>query len=106
MLRADRKLPSATIGEYDERDAFRAPVVEKLIHRGTHRAAGKEDVVDQQQIPAADIKRNPRALWIVVQALRVVVVAVERDVHEAERLRYAEHRVQPLGEPCTAGVNA
>src|SRR2546423_3023227 len=106
MLCTDRQLPAATIGEHDQRDALRAPVVEKLIHRGAHRAAGIEHVVDQQQIPAGDIERDPAALGIVVQALRVVVVAVERDVHEAERLGYAEHRVQPLGEPRTAGVNA
>src|SRR5687767_7356142 len=46
VLRADRQLPAAAVGEHDERDAGRPAVVEELVHRCTHRAAAVEHVVD------------------------------------------------------------
>src|SRR5918999_5887541 len=75
MLGADRQLPPAAVGEHDERDARRSAVVEELVHRRPYRASGVEHVVDEQEISAADVERNLGALGIVVQALRMVVVA-------------------------------
>src|SRR5688500_5631977 len=106
VLRADGKLAAAAVGQHHQRDAFRAPVVEQLVHRRAHRAPGVEHIVHQQQLPPAHVERDLGALGIVVQPLRVVVVAVEGDVHEAERLAQAEPRVQPLRQPGAAGVDA
>src|SRR5262245_56381666 len=106
MLRADRQLPAAAVGEDHERDALRAAVVEEFVHRRADRAAGVEHVVDQEQFATADVERDPGALRIVVQALRMVVVAVERDVHQPERIAQRKRSVQALGEPCTAGIEA
>src|SRR3954469_6657587 len=106
VLSGDGELPPAAVGEHHERDARRPTVVEKLVHRRAHGAAGIEHVVDQQQLASVDVEGNARALGIVVQALRVVIIAIEGDVHQAERLLEAEQAVQPLGEPGAAGVEA
>src|SRR5438309_2394361 len=106
VLGADRQLAAAAIGEHHERDARRPPVIEELVHGGAHRAAGVEHIVDEQQLAPVDVERNLGALRIVVQPLGVIVVAVESDVHQAERRRKAKERVQPLGEPGAAGIAA
>src|SRR5438067_4721266 len=72
VLGADRQLAAAAIGEHHERDARRPPVIEELVHRGAHRAAGIEHVVDEQQLAPVDVERNLGALRIVVQPLGVI----------------------------------
>src|SRR6185503_15119344 len=99
ILRLDRQLAPAAVGEHDQRDALRPAVVEQLVHRRAHRAPGVEHVVHQQQLPALDFERDARALGIVLEPFLGVVVAVEGDVHGAERLLQPELRVQPLGDP-------
>src|SRR4051812_30155957 len=79
VLRADRQLPAAAIGQHYKRDARRPAVVEELVHRRAHGAPGIEHIVDQQELAAIDVKGNARALRIVVQALSVVVIAIEGD---------------------------
>src|SRR5262245_15243697 len=106
VLRADRQLPGVAVGEHHQRDARRPPVVEQLVHRGAHGAAAEKHVVDQQQLRAVDVERDFGALRIVLQPARRVIVAVESDVHQAQRRFEAEHRVKPLGEPCAAGIEA
>src|SRR2546425_2801972 len=96
VLGADRQLPAAAVGEDHQRNARRAAVVEQLVHRSAHRAAGVKHVIDQQQIPAVDVEWNLGALRVVMQPAGVIVVAVERDVHQAER-RSEERRV---GKEC------
>src|SRR3954464_2923691 len=81
VLSGDGELPPAAIGQHHERDARRPTVVEELVHRRAHGAAGIEHVVDQQQLAAVDVEGNARALGIVVQALRVIIIAIEGDVH-------------------------
>src|SRR5689334_13440662 len=44
VLGADRKLPAAAVGKHHEADAFRATVVEQLIHRGADGAPAVEHV--------------------------------------------------------------
>src|SRR6267143_378851 len=106
VLGADRQLPAAAVGEDHQRNARRAAVVEQLVHRRAHRAAGVKHVIDQQQVPAVDVERNLGALRVVMQPAGVIVVAVERDVHQAQRLGQPQHRVQPLREPGAARIEA
>src|SRR6266850_8304787 len=106
VLRANRQLAPAAVGEHHERDARRPPVVEQLVHRSAHRAAAVEHVVDQQQLGAVHVERNLGALGVVLEATRRVVVAVEGDVHQRQRRLEAEHRVQPFGEPRAPGIQA
>src|SRR5688572_3077204 len=106
VLRADRQLPAAAVGEHHERDAGRPAVVEELVHRRAHRAAAVQDVVDQQQIAAVDVEGDLGALGVVLQAARRVVVAVERDVHQPQWTFHLQQSVQALREPRAAGVEA
>src|SRR5215470_568605 len=50
VLRADRELPLAAVHEHHEHDRLRPAVVEELVHRRAHRAAGVEHVVDEQDV--------------------------------------------------------
>src|SRR3989442_10690932 len=104
VLSADRQLAAAAVRQHDERNARRPAVVEELVHRRAHRAAGVEHVVHQQELAAVDVEWNLGALGIVMQALLVIVVAIERDVHQPERRGQRKQAVQPLREPGTAGV--
>src|SRR5688572_11535125 len=104
VLRANRQLAPAAVGEHDERDARRPAVVEELVHRGAHRAAAVEHVVDQQQLAAVDVERDLGALRVVLQAAGRVIVAVESDVHQPEGRFHPQALMQALGKPCPAGV--
>src|SRR3954463_14442026 len=106
VLRADRQLAPAAVGEHHERDARRPAIVEQLVHGGAYRAAAIEDIVDQQQLGAVHVERDLGALGVVLEAARRVVVAVEGDVHQRERRLEPQHGVQPLGEPRAAGIQA
>src|SRR5689334_4579506 len=55
VLRADRQLPLAAIDQRGELDLPGAPVVEQLVHGGSHRAPGIEDVVDYHDVTAVDV---------------------------------------------------
>src|SRR5258706_874334 len=103
---ADRQLPAAAVGEHDQRATRRAAVIEDLLHRRAHGPAAEEHVIDQQQLGAVDVERDLGALGVVLEATRRVVVAVEGDVHQAQRRLDAELLVQPLRQPCAAGVEA
>src|SRR5258706_31184 len=104
VLRADRQLAAAAVGEHHQRDARRPAPVEQLVHCRADRAAGVQHVVHQQELAAVDVERDLGALGIVMQALLVVIGAVERDVHQAERLGQGQQTVQALGKPGAAGV--
>src|SRR3970282_805718 len=86
VVRADGRLPAVALGEHDQRDGGRPPVVEQLVDRRAHRAPGIEHVVHQQQVLAGDVERDLRALGIARQTLAVVIVAVERDVEQPQGL--------------------
>ena len=49
----------------------RPAVVEQLVHRRAHRAAGVEHVVHQQQVASLDVERDPRALRVVLAGPRL-----------------------------------
>src|SRR5881398_768943 len=91
VVRADGELAVAPVGEHRQLDALGPAVVEERVDRGADRAAGVEDVVDEdaghpleREVEAgrADERlRMPRRL----SRANVDVVAVERDVELAER---------------------
>src|SRR6185436_9420246 len=106
VLSGDGQLPSTAVREHHQRNAPRPAVVEQFIHRRAHGAPGIEHVVHQQEVAAFDLERDFRALGIVLEALFGVVVAVEGDVHEPQRILQAKQRMQPLGEPGAARIQA
>src|SRR5882672_7550393 len=106
VLRGDRQLPLAAIDKGRKLDLPRAPVVEQLVHRRTHRPPGVEHVVDDDDVTVVDVEGNLRRLHLMAKSCLVEVVAVEGDVERAHRRRERELPVQPLGEPGAAGANA
>jgi hypothetical protein len=70
--------------ENREPDGLRAPEVDEGVHRGADRPAGEQHVVDQQDAAAVDRERDVGALHLGVLQAAVKIVAVERDVDDAE----------------------
>ena len=111
----DRQLAVAAVGEHGELDARRAAVLEQRVDRGADRAAGVEDVVDEDHGAPLELEvelrvaddglRAPRRL----AAADVDVVAVEGDVELAEvELEVGALRDQPaqtVGERDAARVD-
>ena len=79
----------AAVGEHGELDAGRAPVLEQRVDRGADRAAGVEDVVDEDHGRALELEvelrsRDDRLRAGGAAVADVDVVAVEGDVELAE----------------------
>src|SRR5215218_2875402 len=84
----------AAVRQHRELDARRAPELEQRVDRGADRAAGVEDVVDEDHRPVDRIEGERRVAdyWRVPRgavAADVDVVAVERDVELPERQLHA-----------------
>ena len=91
VVGADRQLAVAAVDEHGELDARGPAVVEERLDRGADRAAGVEDVVDEDARPAlereVELRRADERLRVErsLAAADVDVVAVEGDVERAER---------------------
>jgi hypothetical protein len=116
VVRADRKLAMTAVGENRQLDPGRAAVVEERVDRGSDRAAGVEDVVDEDarhpferegERRRADERLGVRGS---LAAADVDVVAVEGDVELSERDLAAgdvcDAPAQPLCERDATGVDA
>src|SRR6185503_20628206 len=64
---------------------LRTSEVDDRVHRRADGASGEEYVVDQQDAPAVDAKGDRRPLDDGILHPPVEVVAIERDVDDAER---------------------
>ena len=102
----DRQFALAAIDQRRQHDPGRPAVVEQFVDGGARGAAGVQHVVDQQDGGAVDVERDLGRLDLGRQALLGVVVAVERDVDEAEPLAQLQRRRQALGQPGAAGADA
>src|SRR5919108_922208 len=60
VIRADRKLAVASVGEDGELDPFGTAVVEERLDRGSDRPARVENVVDEDAGPALEREVEPR----------------------------------------------
>lgn len=103
--RGDRQLAAAAIREHRELDRGRTAIVEQLVERRAHGAPGVQHVVDEHDARAVDLERQRGRAGLAVQPLLRVVVAMQRDVDDAE-CRCAEIAREALGEPRAAAVNA
>ena len=56
----DRQLAVAAVGENGELDAIGASVLDQRVDRGADRAAGVEDVVDEDHRAALELELEPR----------------------------------------------
>ena len=73
-----------SIDQHRELDGLRAAEVDQRVHGRPDRAAGEEDVVDQQDAPTLDREHDVRALHARRLEAAVEIVAVEGDVDDAE----------------------
>src|SRR5438105_4941895 len=98
VLRANGQLPAAAVGEHDESDARRPAVIEQLVHRRAHRAAGIE-LVDsryRQMKAAFELAREP----LDTLGERVLAVGADRQTdHQLGRPPFADQ----LGNRIEAG---
>ena len=84
IIRADGKLPVAAVDQNGELHLGRAPVVGERIESGADGAAGEEDVVHENDVGAIDGERDVAFLELRVRVKVLEIVAVERDVEDAE----------------------
>ena len=111
VVGADRQLAVAAVAEHGELDPLRAAVVEEGLDRGPHRAAGEEDVVDEDDGAAGEVEVDVGGVDDRLRGRRLGadVVAVEGDVDVADRQlgagQLAEQGVQAAGEEGAAGVD-
>jgi hypothetical protein len=115
VVGADGQLAVAAIGEDGELHAVGAAVAEERLDRRADRAAGVEDVVDEDACHSLEREVERRrayerlgvAGWLA--STDVDVVAVKRDVELAEGdlvpAQVGDPAAQPLGERHAAGVN-
>ena len=103
---ADRQFVAAAVDQHRQPDRGRAAIVEQFVHRRAHRAPAVQHVVDQQDVAAFQIERQVGRLHLRVQADARKIVAVERDVEHAERQGAVQQRMQALGHPHAAGMDA
>ena len=109
VVGADRQLAMAAIDEDGEPDRPRPPELAQRVHRGAHRAAGVQHVVDEHDGGVVDLERHVRAL----DERRVAeprVVAVELDVERADgdvrALVLRDRRGEPPCEGNAAALDA
>src|SRR5689334_3802556 len=100
----------AAVDEHRELDRLRTPEVDERVHRRAHRAAGEEHVVDEEDLPAVDGERDVRSLDDRILHAPIEIVAVERDVDDAERHRRPAFDLlyllpDALGEEDAAGAD-
>src|SRR5438477_3583052 len=84
-VRVNRQLAMSAIDEHGEHHFARTSEVDQRIERGAHGAAGVENVVDEHDDLVVDRLRQLRRLHHRLRRDRREVVAIERDVEDAER---------------------
>ena len=112
VVGADRQLAVAAVAEHRELHPLRAAVVEERLDRGPHRAAGEEDVVDEDDGAAGEVEVDVGGVDDRLRRRRLGadVVAVEGDVDVADRHlgagQLADQGVQAAGDQRAASVDA
>src|SRR5947209_7636339 len=109
-VRLDRQLAVAAVDEHGELDGLGAAEVDQLVERGAHRAAGVEHVVAKHDHAVVDRPRQVRALDQRLGGDGRQVVAIERDVEDADGDLLPLHGLDLggdlLGEGDAAGADA
>ncbi len=100
-----REFAATPVDEHGELDRGRTAEIVEFVERRAHGAAGVEHVVDKHHAPPFDGERQGGRRGLAVQAFLRVVVAVQRDVDDAELARAKLGR-EAFGEPGAAGMDA
>lgn len=85
VVRLDRQFSVAAVDKNGEFDLGRAPVVAQCVERRANGATGEQDIVHKNDVRILNGKGNFGALegGVIVKVLEVI--AIERDVKNAER---------------------
>ena len=100
----DRQFTPAAIDQDDQRYRARPSIIEDLVHGGTHRTAGEQNVIDQQQVSISDVERQLRWFDGWMNADATEIVAIERDVEFAQRFGKPEPVMESPSDPYAAGA--
>ena len=84
----------------------RATEIEDLVHRCANGSSGVKDVIDQDDIAMIDIEVDLRGLYLWIDAYLGKIVTVEADVQEPAGFLQSKQRIEMLGHPGTAGMDA
>jgi len=105
----DRKLAMAAVNEDSELNLFRAAEIIEGIHGGADSAAAKQDIIDENNGFAGDIKRNDGGEDIRSGAL-IEVIPMHADIEAAFRDRVGpnigEETAKTLSEGDASTLNA
>src|SRR5215831_15183530 len=82
----DRQLAASAIDQHGELDRLGPAVVEQLVDCGAHGSPGVEHVVHEHEPAAGNLERQLGRCELGAQSLLRVVVAIERDVDEPDRV--------------------
>ena len=88
----------ASIDEDGETDPPGATEIGQRIHRGSDRPPGEQDVVDEDHGAPRDVERDPGLVDLGRLRRHPDVVAIERDVQDADRYLCALDRSDLAGE--------
>src|SRR5258706_666433 len=109
-IRLNGQLAMAAVDEHGELDGLGAAEVDELVEGGAHGAAGVEDVVAEHDDAVVERARQVGALHLRLGGDGGQVVAVERDVEDADRDLLPFHSLDLggdlLGHGDAAGADA
>ena len=96
----------AAVDQHSKLDRGRAAIVEELVDRSAHAAAGVEHIVDEDDRRAFDLERNLARSYSWLESGAVEIVAIVRNVDVPDRMIAGDRFGEPLREPRAAGINA
>ncbi len=85
MVGPDRQLAVTAVDEHGQADRLRPPEVDERVHRGADRPSRVQHVVDEDDGPPVDARRQLRALDHGLLRDQREVVAIEGDVERPDR---------------------
>jgi hypothetical protein len=106
----DGKFTTAAIYEHGEMDGFGTSQVNEMIDGRSDRSAGVQDIVKQDNRPVIDVEWDARVIDLTLGQEGIEIVAIEGDVHLAQRHFFAigpfNDLTQPLGKEKASGSDA
>ena len=99
MVGSDRQLAMAPVDQHRQADRLRPPEIDQRVHRGPDRAARVQHVVDEDDRPTVDARRQLGALDDGLLGDQREVITVERDVERPDRHLDAFVLADRVGDP-------
>ena len=104
-IRFNRKLPAISVYEYRQGNTCWSAVIKKLIHCRSNGAPGMQYIVDQDDMPIFDPKRQAGWADPGVQADTTEVIAIKGNIEYAEGLVNPEFVPDFFSYPESSGLD-